>query len=104
MKSLTFAGVVLAFGLVWAPAHADQQLAQKKACLACHMVDKKLVGPAFREVAKKYAGNADALAQVASSIRKGGSGKWGPVPMPEQAALAEADAKTLAAWILAGAK
>lgn len=104
MKALSFTGVALAIGLVCAPAHADQQLAQKNACLSCHMVDKKLVGPAFREVAKKYAGNADALNQVAGNIRKGGFGKWGPVPMPEQTALADADARTLAAWILAGAK
>ena len=85
-----------------APALASPALAQKNACLACHAVDKKMVGPAFQEVAKKYAGkSADELAK---SIKAGGSGKWGPVPMPAQAALSDADAKTLAAWILAGAK
>ncbi len=84
------------------PAFANLALAQKNACMACHAVDKKLVGPAYQDVAKKYAGkSADELAK---SIKAGGSGKWGPVPMPAQAALSDADAKTLAAWILAGAK
>lgn len=85
-------------------ASANQALAQKNACLACHAVDKKLVGPAFQDIAKKYAGQADAQAQIAKSIKAGGSGKWGPIPMPAQAALSEADASTLAAWILAGSK
>ena len=84
------------------PAFANLALAQKNACMACHAVDKKLVGPAYQDVAKKYAGkSADELAK---SIKAGGSGKWGPVPMPAQAALSDADAKTLAAWILSGAK
>ena len=96
-----------AFALVGAamlPAHASLDLATKNACTACHAVDKKLVGPAYQEVAKKYAGQKDAVAKVAESIRKGGSGKWGPVPMPAQANLSEADAKTLATWVLGGAK
>lgn len=85
-------------------ASANQALAQKNACLACHAVDKKLVGPAFQDVAKKYAGQADAQAQLAKSIKAGGSGKWGPVPMPAQAALSEADANVLATWILQGSQ
>ena len=72
--------------------------------MACHTADKKLVGPAYLDVAKKYAGQADAQAALAKSIKAGGSGKWGPVPMPPQAALNDADANTLAAWILGGAK
>jgi cytochrome c len=67
-------------------------------------VDKKVVGPAYQEVAKKYAGQKDAAAVLAKSIKAGGAGKWGPVPMPAQAALSDADASTLATWILAGAK
>ncbi|MEG0920738.1 MAG: c-type cytochrome [Comamonas sp.] len=90
--------------LVAAPSWANQALAQKNACMACHAVDKKLVGPAYQEVAKKYAGQADAQAQLAKSIKAGGSGKWGAVPMPAQAALSDADANTLAAWILGGSK
>ena len=86
------------------PAWANLDLAKKNACMACHTVDKKLVGPAYQEVAKKYAGQKDAAANLAKSIKAGGSGKWGPVPMPAQAALSDADANTLASWILAGAK
>ena len=87
---------------VAAPAMADEALAKSKNCMSCHAVDKKLVGPSYKDVAKKYAGkSADELAK---SIKAGGSGKWGSVPMPAQAALSDADAKTLAAWILAGAK
>ena len=96
--------VVVTAAAAPALASANQALAQKNACLACHAVDKKLVGPAFQDVAKKYAGQADAQAQIAKSIKAGGSGKWGPIPMPAQAALSEADASTLAAWILAGSK
>ncbi len=87
-----------------APAFASKELAQKNACLACHAPDKKLVGPAYQEVAKKYAGQKDAEAALARSIKAGGAGKWGPVPMPAQAALSDADARTLAAWILQGAR
>lgn len=90
--------------LLAAPAHANLQLAQKNACMACHGVDKKLVGPSYRDVAKKYAGQADAVDKISDSIRKGGSGKWGPVPMPAQAALSDADTRTLAEWVLQGAK
>lgn len=86
------------------PAHANLALAQKHACMACHTVDKKLVGPAYAEVAKKYAGQADAVDKVTANIKAGGSGKWGPVPMPAQAALSDADAKALATWVLGGAK
>ena len=90
--------------LVAAPAFASKDMAQKNACLACHAVDKKLVGPAFQEVAKKYSGQKDAEATLVASIKKGGAGKWGPIPMPAQPALSEADATTLAAWVLVGAK
>jgi cytochrome c len=85
-------------------AHASLDLAKKNACMACHAVDKKLVGPSYQDVAKKYDGQKDAVEALAASIKKGGSGKWGPVPMPAQAALSEADAKTLAAWVLGGGK
>lgn len=84
--------------------YANTALAQKSGCLACHAVDKKLVGPAYQDVAKKYAGQADAEAQLIKNIKAGGSGKWGPVPMPPQAALSDADAKALAHWVLGGAK
>lgn len=83
-----------------APAMADLALAKSKNCMACHAVDKKLVGPAFKDVAAKYAGQKDATDKLAAKIIKGGSGVWGPVPMPANAAVNEADAKTLAAWVL----
>lgn len=65
---------------------------------------QKLVGPAYQEVAKKTAGDKDAVAKLTAAIRSGGSGKYGPVPMPAQPNLSEADAKTLAEWTLGGAK
>lgn len=103
LKPVAFAAALL---LVSAslPARANLELAQKNACTACHAVDKKVVGPAYQDVAKKYAGQKDALTLVSESIRKGGSGKWGPVPMPAQPALSDADVKTLATWVLGGAK
>ena len=104
MHTLTttlFLGALAAASL---PAHANLELAQKNACTACHAADKKIVGPAYKDVAKKYADQKDAVAMLSDSIRKGGAGKWGPVPMPAQPTLSDADAKTLAAWVLAGAK
>jgi cytochrome c len=80
------------------------EIAKAQGCLACHAVDSKLVGPAYREVAEKYKGQADAPATVAQHIREGGSGRWSDVPMPPQKQLTEAQAKTLAQWILGGAK
>lgn len=100
MESTPVKILLLAAGLALAaPVFASQELAQKNACLACHAVDKKMVGPAYQDVAKKYAGQKDAEAALASSIKAGGSGKWGPVPMPARAALGDADAQKLAAWI-----
>ena len=82
------------------PALADQALAQSKNCMACHAVDKKLVGPAYKDVAAKYAGQKDAVDKLAAKIQKGGSGVWGPVPMPANTQVNEAEAKKLAAWVL----
>jgi len=85
---------------VAAPAMADLALATSKNCMACHAADKKLVGPAYKEVATKYAGQKDAVDKLAAKIIKGGSGVWGPVPMPANAQVNEAEAKKLAAWVL----
>lgn len=101
MKKLT-AVTLLALASTGAWANAD--LAKKNNCLSCHAANKKIVGPAYQDVAKKYAGQADAEATLAKSIKAGGSGKWGPIPMPPQAQLSDADAKALAAWVLGGAK
>jgi cytochrome c len=84
-------------------AAAAKTIASKNACLACHAVDKKLVGPAFKEVAAKHKGQADALEKVSARIKSGGAGMYGPVPMPAQAQLKDDELKLLAGWILAGA-
>jgi cytochrome c len=81
------------------PALAQADLAQKKNCLACHSVDKKIVGPAYRDVAAKYAGQKDAVAKLAEKIQKGGVGVWGQVPMPANPVTPE-EAKQLATWVL----
>lgn len=104
MSRLTLTLAVAALGAVAVPAHANLALAQKNACMACHAVDKKLVGPSYADVAKKYAGQKDAVTALAASIKAGGAGKWGQVPMPPQAQLSDADLKTLATWIAGGAK
>lgn len=83
-----------------APAFADLALATSKNCMACHAVDKKLVGPAYKDVAAKYKGDKTAADKLVTKVMKGGSGVWGPVPMPANAQVNEADAKKLVAWIL----
>lgn len=75
-------------------------MAKAKNCLACHAVDKKLVGPAYKDVAAKYAGQKDAPAKLEAKVMKGGSGVWGPVPMPANPQVNAAEAKQLVAWIL----
>ena len=86
------------------PAFANKALADKQGCLGCHAAATKLVGPAYRAVAAKYADDADAVSTLAQSIRNGGTGKWGDMAMPPQKQVSEADAKKLARWILGGAK
>ena len=86
------------------PVLADMALASAKNCMACHAVDKKLVGPSYKDIATKYAGQADAVDKLAGKVVKGGSGAWGPVPMPANAQINDAEAKKLVAWILAGSK
>lgn len=95
--------IVAALGLAFtaAPALASMELATKSACTACHAVDKKLVGPSYKDVAKKYAGQADAAAKLEAKVKKGGSGVWGTVPMPPNPAVSDADIKKLVAWVLA---
>lgn len=90
--------------LAMAPAFASQELAQKNNCLACHAVANKVVGPAYKDVAAKYKGQKDAEATLVANIKKGGSGKWGQVPMPPQTTLSDADATVLAKWILSQTK
>ena len=82
------------------PAWASADMAQKKNCMACHATDKKLIGPAYKDVAAKYAGQKDAADKLAQKILKGGSGVWGAVPMPANPQVSEAEAKQLATWVL----
>lgn len=83
-----------------APAWASPELARQKICLGCHAVDRKLVGPAFKDVAARYAGQKDAAPKLAEKIVKGGSGAWGAVPMPANPKVSAEEAKQLASWIL----
>ena len=88
-----------------APAVASAAaLAKSKNCLSCHAVDKKLVGPSYQDVAKKYAANPAAAKELATKVRAGGKGIWGEVPMPPNPGVSEQEADALVAWILAGAK
>jgi cytochrome c len=98
MKKIIFALALTAAAT--APAMADQALATAKNCMACHAVDKKIVGPGYKEVAAKYKADKGAADKLAAKIIKGGSGVWGAIPMPANPQVSEADAKKLAAWVL----
>ncbi|OGB00451.1 MAG: cytochrome C' [Burkholderiales bacterium RIFCSPHIGHO2_12_FULL_69_20] len=98
MKKIALIAALAA--VVAAPAFANADLAQKKSCMACHATDKKLVGPAYKDVAAKYAGQKDAAAKLATKIQKGGVGVWGQIPMPANPAVSADEAKQLAAWVL----
>ena len=104
MKLVIASTLVAVSILSAAPAFANKELATKNACFACHAVDKKLVGPSFQDIAKKYTGDATAEAKLETKIKKGGSGVWGAIPMPPNVAVKDEDIKTLAKWVLAGAK
>ena len=99
MKRVLFA-LVAAVSMT-APAFADLALATSKNCMACHAVDKKLVGPSYKDVAKKYAGQKDAADKLVATIVKGSTGVWGAIPMPANPQVSEAEAKKLVAWVLA---
>jgi len=94
-----FVLAALSFGAA-APALADLALAASKNCMSCHAVERKVLGPSFKDVAARYKDNKDAASMLASKIMKGGAGVWGPVPMPANNQVSEADAKKLAAWVL----
>jgi len=102
MYKRTVLAATLAAGLLAAPlAQADMAMAKKYNCTACHQLDKKVVGPSYKDVANKYKGQADAAAKLAEKVKKGGSGVWGPVPMPPNPAVPDGDIQKLVAWILA---
>ena len=101
MKTILFAITSLAIGFsVSTPVLADMQLATAKNCMACHAVEKKLVGPSYKDVAAKYAGQPDAVEKLTTKVMKGGSGVWGPIPMPANAQVSADEAKKLVTWIL----
>jgi cytochrome c len=99
MKALAVS-VFAILSLASGAAFASADLAKSKNCMACHATDKKLVGPAYKDVAAKYASDKDAAAKLAKKIREGGTGVWGQVPMPANPQVNEADALTLAKWVL----
>ena len=82
------------------PAAASEELAKKHACFACHALDKKLVGPAYKDVAAKYRSDKGAAAKLAEKVKNGSQGVWGNVPMPPNSAVPDADVKALVSWIL----
>jgi cytochrome c len=90
---------MLATGVV--AADAGEDLLKKSGCTACHANDKKLVGPAYKDVAAKYKSDAGAAAKLMEKVKKGGSGVWGPIPMPPNAALKDDDLKVMLTYILA---
>lgn len=102
MKSILVSFTAASCLLLASAAHADQALATAKGCMACHDMATKKVGPAYKDVAKKYAGQKDAEAKLVKKVLEGSSGTWGPIPMPSNKAMGvtEADAKKLVVWVL----
>ena len=96
MKTL----VVLLVAALAGPAFAQADFAQKKNCMACHAIDKTVLGPAYKDVAAKYAGQKDMVDKLAAKVVKGGTGVWGNIPMPANPQVTEAEAKQLVTWIL----
>jgi len=100
---LTMAMGLLVLGVLGSGQYAAadaQALAQKSGCMACHAVDKKIVGPSYKEVAAKYKDDPKAVEFLSGKVKNGGSGVWGQVPMPANAAVSDEDAKMLVEWIL----
>ncbi len=100
MKRILMVGAVVVSAFASQAALANADLAKAKNCMACHAVANKLVGPAYKDVAAKYAGQKDAEAKLVQKVLKGGSGTWGSIPMPANPQVNEAEARTLVKWIL----
>ena len=99
MKRLLLSAALLAAAAL--PAQANEELAKKHLCTTCHVLKgAKTIGPTYAEVAKKYAAQKDAEAKLAEKVKKGSTGTWGQVPMPPNAAVPDADVKTLVKWVL----
>ena len=101
MKTASLLAAGLLASTFTLPALATPQLATAKNCMACHAAERKLVGPSYKDIAKRYAGQADAVDKLAAKIIRGGAGAWGAVPMPANPQVSEAEAKQLVNWILA---
>lgn len=101
MKSLCMTLLVVIAGGLAGQAVASPELAKSKNCMGCHAVDRKMVGPAYKDVAAKYKGDKTAEAKLVEKVQKGGVGAWGQVPMPPNPQVNPAEAKTLVAWVLA---
>ena len=101
-KGIEYKSLFLVIGTFFVLSHAqaDEASLKKYNCMVCHAVDKKMVGPSYKDVANKYRGQLDAADKLAKKIRAGGSGVWGPIPMPPHPQVSEADAKTMANFIL----
>jgi cytochrome c len=99
LRKIVFS-LLVSSALVASPSWADMALATSKNCVSCHHTDRKVVGPAFNDIAKRYANEPLALAALTTKIQKGGSGVWGVVPMPANPQVSEAEAQKLAAWVL----
>jgi cytochrome c len=103
IRAIVLISAAAALMSIQAPVFADQALATAKNCMACHAMDKKMVGPSYKDVAAKYAADKDAVKMLAEKIQKGstpGKGNWGPVPMPANPQVTEAEATKLAAWVM----
>lgn len=102
MKQFSWALALAAAAFALSPAaHASAELAAKYDCMGCHKTTSKVLGPAFKDIAKKYAGNPKAEAMLTDKIIKGGAGVWGPVPMAANPKIPREDVRKLAAWVLA---
>ncbi len=104
MKSIISFAAALALGSLAVSAHANLDLAKAKNCTACHAVDKKLIGPAYKDVSTKYASDKEAVAKLTKKVREGSTGVWGQIPMPANPQVTDAEAETLVKWIIGGAK
>lgn len=102
MKAIQGLCALTLAALLAGPAFASEAIVKKARCVACHAIDKKMVGPAYKDVAAKYKGQADAVAQLSEKVRKGGSGVWGQVPMLPHPAdkISDADLTAAIEWIL----
>jgi cytochrome c len=103
MNSTRLIPLILALGLLIpvGQAAADEAAAKSNGCMACHALDKKVVGPSYKSIANKYKDDANAADKLAKEVRTGSKGVWGPAPMPAQTRISDADLKKVIAWVLA---